>query len=508
MSAVKSGLIGAAAVGGVVAILFASGTVKLSGSDDEASADAGEDGASEKKGKKRRRKGKKGRKKGGKKGGNLESLGYIGAVEIDEKDKGKTGTTTHDASRAHQGLSLYNPCAWGRKFRKAAGGNVLREARIIDNAGTVLHAWSTTWVPDAKRGWAMTKLDGEGNLYAVNARSGFQKLDWESNTVWSIKKAFHHDFNFGADGNIYALVEHGKKVEHDGQTFSLLDNGIAIINPQGEVIKEVWLYDALGDMPEFVEHLERRLEKRPPKGGLAHDEDEDIDPNTDGRVLFGRDLFHANTLNFATSTIDGVWNEGDIITSIREMNMVVVLDKETFAPKWHWGADELDKQHDPEQLANGNVLVFDNGKKRHWSRVVEFDPRKDEVVWEYKNSEFFSNIRGLSQRLPNDGTLIVSSQRGRAFEVTKEGEIVWEYWSPDILRGSLRVPFRMERLEGEPLAFVQKQLDAGKGNPDGAKKGAVRGNPAPADGKGADAAEAKGADEAAAPKADAQQAAG
>lgn len=488
MSAVKSGLIGAAAVGGVIAVLFASGTVKLSGSGEDSASSAddddGGDGKASKKGKGKGRKGRRRRgRKGSKKGGDLESLGYIGAVDIAEKDKGKVGTTVNDKSRAHQGLSLYNPCAWGRKYRKAAGGKVLREARIINNEGEILHAWSTDFVPDAKRGWAMAKMDAEGNLYAVNARSGFVKLDWDSNTVWTVEKAFHHDFNFGPDGKIYGLVEHGRHVTFNDQKFDLLDNGIIIVGPDGSVEKELWLFDLLQDMPELEAHITGRLKKHAPKGGLAHDEDEDGFDEEEGRVLFGRDLFHVNTLNFATKTVEGVMNEGDIITSVREMNMVFVLDKETFEPKWHWGADELQKQHDPEQIDNGNLLVFDNGKQRHYSRVLELDPTTKKIVWEYKDQDFFSNIRGLSQRLPNGGTLVVSSQRGRAFEVTPEGEVVWEYWSPDVLGGKLRVPLRLERLQGDVLAFAQKQIDEGKGNPEGASK-PKRGGPSRTNGDG------------------------
>ncbi len=483
MSALKSGLIGAGAVGGVIAILFASGTITIQGGGDDATeenqdsdevADASASGS-----KKRRRKKRRKRRGRGRRGGDLESLGYIGAVEISEQDRGKVGTTVHDKSRAHQGLSLYNPCAWGRKFRRAAGGKVLREARLIDNQGEVLHAWSTDFVPDRKRGWSIAKLSSDGYLYVVNARSGFAKLDWDSKTMWGLESAYHHDFNFGPDGNVYALMEHGRDVVHKGQKFAVLDNGIAVITPEGVVKEEIWFYDIFKEMPEFVEHVDGRLQRKPPKGGLAHDEDEDeLDPETDGRVLFGRDVFHANTVNFATSTIEGVWNEGDIITSIREMHMVVVLDKKTHEPKWKWGPGDLQKQHDPEQLGNGNLLVFDNGNKRHWSRVLEIDPRRDnEIVWEYKDDDFYSNIRGLSQRLPNGHTFIVSSQRGRAFEVTPEGETVWEYWSPDVLRKKLRVPFRMTRLEGEALAFARKQLDEGKGNPDGAQRSAVVGTP-------------------------------
>ena len=39
-------------------------------------------------------------------------------------------------------------------------------------------------------------------------------------------------------------------------------------------------------------------------------------------------------------------------------------------------------------------------------------------------------VPGYAQRLPNGNTLITESSFGRFFEVTKEGEIVWEYVNP------------------------------------------------------------------------------
>ena len=43
---------------------------------------------------------------------------------------------------------------------------------------------------------------------------------------------------------------------------------------------------------------------------------------------------------------------------------------------------------------------------------------------------FFSELCGTCQRLPNGNTLITESTRGRAFEVTPDKEIVWEFVSP------------------------------------------------------------------------------
>ena len=103
----------------------------------------------------------------------------------------------------------------------------------------------------------------------------------------------------------------------------------------------------------------------------------------------------------------------------------------------------------------GNILLFDNGgyagfgsllpglpphypnRLRDYSRVIEFDPRTLEIVWEYENRQplegerkFFSSFISGAQRLPNSNTLITEGIRGRVFEVTQQGEIVWEFISP------------------------------------------------------------------------------
>jgi hypothetical protein len=56
-----------------------------------------------------------------------------------------------------------------------------------------------------------------------------------------------------------------------------------------------------------------------------------------------------------------------------------------------------------------------------------------QVVWSYQskaNQAFFSHIGSGSQRLPNGNTLICSGTSGHLFEVTAQGELVWEYINP------------------------------------------------------------------------------
>src|SRR5690606_42153254 len=67
------------------------------------------------------------------------------------------------------------------------------------------------------------------------------------------------------------------------------------------------------------------------------------------------------------------------------------------------------------------------------SRALEFDPRTMELVWQYTGSPespLESDIRSYTQRLPNGNTLITESNGGRVLEVTRSGEIAWEYVNP------------------------------------------------------------------------------
>jgi hypothetical protein len=54
-------------------------------------------------------------------------------------------------------------------------------------------------------------------------------------------------------------------------------------------------------------------------------------------------------------------------------------------------------------------------------------------AWTYQDkpvSNFFTPRMGNAQRLPNGNTLINEASFGRFFEVTAEGETVWEYVNP------------------------------------------------------------------------------
>jgi hypothetical protein len=137
-----------------------------------------------------------------------------------------------------------------------------------------------------------------------------------------------------------------------------------------------------------------------------------------------------------------------------------MLDAESMDVVWEWGRGILDGPHDASLLADGNLLVFDNGMERGWSRVLEIDPRTRDIVWEYPGPDdtgFFTPGRGSSQRLANGNTLIAESNAGRAFEVTPTGDVVWEFLNPKTRKERRASIIRMTHYEA---AFIDPILTA------------------------------------------------
>ncbi len=150
---------------------------------------------------------------------------------------------------------------------------------------------------------------------------------------------------------------------------------------------------------------------------------------------FPLDILHTNTIGIIDRDIAGLCKKGDLLLSMAHLDLIAILDIEKGKVIWKWGQGELSMQHNPVLLKNGNILIYDNGMKRRYSRIVELNPLMKEIVWEYKTNppkEFFTYYRGANQRLPNGNTLITEGEIGHVFEVTHDGEIVWEFYAPEV----------------------------------------------------------------------------
>jgi hypothetical protein len=227
-------------------------------------------------------------------------------------------------------------------------------------------------------------------------------------------------------GQLLTLTANQRYVPEFDERHQIVDNELCLLDLEGRKLGALSLYDLVTDPGSPVELLR-------PK------------PNRDPRFPV-IDLFHANSVDWvAPGSLAGghpLYSPSVVLVCVRHQDALIAVDWDAERVVWTWGRGELSAPHDARLLENGNVLVFDNGLARGWSRVVEL----------------FSSGQGSSQRLANGNTLIANSLSGHAFEVTPEGEHVWDYLVPFFDEREHRATmYRIRRYEPERVeALLQK----------------------------------------------------
>jgi hypothetical protein len=135
---------------------------------------------------------------------------------------------------------------------------------------------------------------------------------------------------------------------------------------------------------------------------------------------------------------------GNVLVSARNLNALYVVARPGGEVLWRY-YEGLDWQHEARMVpagfpGAGNILLFNNGYHsiRRQTTILELNPLESSVVWSYGSPGFFSSTGGTQQALSNGNLLVTSSRGGRVFELTREGQIVWQ-WAPPYL------PMRVSR---------------------------------------------------------------
>jgi outer membrane protein assembly factor BamB len=342
----------------------------------------------------------------------------------------KRGVTRWKEGAAQDGFTL---------FSMGHGKRV--ELQAMD--GTPVHQWEVSYTDIWDDSGDIKELVPERFIYIRKARMypdgrllvifscwsstpygyGIAMLDRDSNVLWKDFRRIHHSFDQAEDGRIYTMdheIKLSEGLDYADTSWPFLDDGIVAYTAEGEFLSRFSLLDAIQNSP-YSDVFEALILKN---AGLSG----------------GGDLLHSNDVEVLPAHLAEKFpfaNAGDLLVSLRQIDSIVVIDPETESVKWfqkgYWR-----RQHDPDFLENGNMLIFDNhalkksSSGKQTSRVIEFDPKNMAVIWEYRptgDEEFFTSSRGSQQRLTNGNTLITESGKGRMIEVSPSGEVVWEYYN-------------------------------------------------------------------------------
>lgn len=365
----------------------------------------------------------------------LETLGYLAGST---KAPSRSGVTRHDPNRAWAGLNLYLSAHSA-------------EAILTDMDGHDLHRWSVrieeVWPERAGQElgpganfWGRAHLYPNGDLLAMFNGLGLVKLDRHSNILWANFCKAHHDLEVAENGDIYALTHDATIMERFSKTELVLEDFISVFDAEGREKKRVSVFAAL-EASQWKSISQER-------GNLTGD------------------IYHTNTifiLDGALADRVPAFARGRVLTSMFFLNTIAVVDLETEQVVWAARGD-FRHQHDPRILDSGSLLLFDNAGSGDGSRVLEFDPATMDVVWKFEGTEadpFYSAFCGTSRRLPNGNTLITESDAGRAFEVTRGGEIVWEFLNPHRAGDDLELIatlFDLIRLDKSAGDWIEKEM--------------------------------------------------
>lgn len=337
-----------------------------------------------------------------------------------------SGTLVQRDDKVFAGLNFY--CSRGAD-----------RALLVDMQGAVQHQWV---FPSFR--WDYVELLPNGDVLATKGGKQLVRVDKNSRILWSYEAHLHHNFWVEESGDIHAQIVEPRVIALVHPTVKIRDDMIVVLSADGAVQEKFSVVELLLDSPyayllPSVSHLnfEAEIEQ---EGDVA------------------LDILHVNSIQVFDGTLastSALFARGNLLISARNINTVFIVDGTSREVLWLWGPTNLTFQHRPNLLANGHILIFNNGME--FSQIVELDPLSREIVWLYEDPEnFFTETQGSQQRLPNGNTLITESTTGYVFEVTDAGEVVWEFANPEVDAEGIRTSiWRMKRFQRSELPFLR-----------------------------------------------------
>ena len=302
-------------------------------------------------------------------------------------------------------------------------------SEIFTDTGHIHEPPSTDWNTDTHGALILP----DGSVVFVFEYMGLVKLDRCGRLVWKVAEPVHHSVEqaeaggYWVPGRNYVLEE--ATARYPPFSVPYFEDTILRISEDGEVLEERSLVELF-----YQNGMEASVTA---SYGSASEQ------RMDGEILH---LNKVAELETGMATDFPMFAAGDLLLSVRELNMILVADPGLQRVKW-WRVGPWIRQHDPEFKAGGLISVFNNNAYKpvfgpenpfmkslshitHISNIIEIDPATDEhrrVYGGVKAQELLSVIRGKHEVTERGGLLITEFEGGRVLETDAAGRTIWLY---------------------------------------------------------------------------------
>jgi len=302
-------------------------------------------------------------------------------------------------------------------------------SEIFTDTGHIHEPPSTDWNTDTHGALILP----DGSVVFVFEYMGLVKLDRCGRLVWKVAEPVHHSVEqaeaggYWVPGRNYVLEE--ATARYPPFSVPYFEDTILRISEDGEVLEERSLVELF-----YQNGMEASVTA---SYGSASEQ------RMDGEILH---LNKVAELETGMATDFPMFAAGDLLLSVRELNMILVADPGLQRVKW-WRVGPWIRQHDPEFKAGGLISVFNNNAYKpvfgpenpfmkslshitHISNIIEIDPATDEhrrVYGGVKAQELLSVIRGKHEVTERGGLLITEFEGGRVLETDAAGRTIWQY---------------------------------------------------------------------------------
>jgi len=312
-------------------------------------------------------------------------------------------------------------------------------AVVMDENAEIFHEWiidfrditdDWTYLPEHYRPYSRPGgvIHGaevyQGDLIFVFEHRGLARINQEGEIVWHADGLqAHHSIEKNYRDNYWVSTQKMRYYSEENQKlfpdrkFPLYEFTVTEITPDGDVIDTISMRDVITQNGLNYLYLMRQ--------------------NNVIYSLDSEDYLHCNDVEeFPDHLEPDYFGPGDLMVSARNINTILVFNKDTLEIKHVWTGPFV-HQHDPDFIDGNRISVYDNftigpPANGHHSRILIMDAKNDrwETYYEGNDEEKFNaTLMGKHQWLENGNLFINEARVGRGFEITPEGEIVWEYYN-------------------------------------------------------------------------------